>query len=119
MIKKRGDEEHKLQVMVIELLEIMGKKGAFYCFSIPNAGIRTLRMGARMKREGLRSGLADLGVMLPGGRMAWMEMKTKTGRQSIEQKNFQQICLALGHQYAIARSFEEAEKILKLWGVLK
>ena len=45
----RSDEEHKLQVMVIELLEIMGRKGAFYCFSIPNAGIRTLRMGARMK----------------------------------------------------------------------
>jgi hypothetical protein len=51
--------------------------------------------------------------------MAWLEMKTRTGRQSVEQKNFQQICLALGHPYAIARSFEEAEKILKLWGVLK
>jgi hypothetical protein len=118
MIRKRGDEEHKLQVMVVDYLTLTAKKD-IYWFAIPNAGLRTLRMGARMKREGLRSGIADLAIMLPGGRMAWLEMKTKTGRQSVEQKNFQQICLALGHPYAIARSFEEAEKILKLWGVLK
>jgi hypothetical protein len=115
---KRGDEEHKLQVLVIDYLTVAAKKDVYW-FAIPNAGIRTPRMGARMKREGMRSGLADLCVMLPGGRVGWLEMKTKTGRQSVEQKNFQLICLALNHPYAIARSFDEAGKILKLWGALK
>lgn len=116
--KKRSDSEHKLQVMVCELLDA-AKRADVYYYAIPNAGHRSLRQGARMKREGLRAGLADLEIMLPGRPNAYLEMKTSTGRQSVEQKNFQAICLKLGHPYAVARTFDEAAKVLKLWGALK
>ena len=109
--------EHDLQSQLVEHLE---KVPNIYVFAIPNAGFRTLRMGARMKREGMRAGMADLGIMLPAGRIAWLELKTaKGGRQSIQQKAFQQRCARLGHPYAIVRSMDEAKKILKLWGALK
>ena len=109
--------EHDLQSELVEHLE---KVPNIYVFAIPNAGFRTLRMGARMKREGMRAGMADLGVMMPAGRIGWLELKKpKAGRQSIQQKAFQQRCLRLGHPYAIARSFDEAKAILRLWGALK
>jgi len=109
--------EHDLQSELVEHLE---KVPDMYVFAIPNAGFRTLRMGARMKREGMRAGMADLGVMMPAGRIGWLELKrAKRSQQSIQQKAFQQRCLRLGHPYAIVKSLDEAKKILKLWGALK
>jgi len=109
--------EHDLQSELVEYLE---QFPGIYVFAIPNAGFRTLRMGARMKREGMRAGMADLGIMLPAGRIGWLEIKRpKAGRQSVQQKAFQRRCLRLGHPYAIVRTMDEAKHILKLWGALK
>lgn len=90
-----------------------------YCFAIPNAGRRSLRVGALMKAEGLRAGVADVCVMLSDGRVRWLETKRGKGRQSNAQKGFQAICERLGHHYAIAKSFDEAVAILEFWGALK
>ena len=109
--------EHDLQSALVAYLE---QFPGIYVFAIPNAGFRTLRMGARMKREGMRAGMADLGVMMPAGRIGWLELKRpKAGRQSVQQKAFQQRCLRLGHPYAIIRTMDEAKRILRLWGALK
>ena len=116
--KKRSDNEHKLQVMVVDYLAIAGKPNVF-AVAIPNAGRRSLRMGGRMKREGLVAGAADLLVALPGGHVGWLEMKAVKGRQSVEQKGFQARCLRLNHPYAVAHTFDEAEKVLRLWGALR
>jgi len=110
--------EHNLQAMVLDYLKIAGKPHV-RAVAIPNAGRRSYMMGARMKREGLVAGAADLLICLPGGRVGWLEMKTIKGRQSLEQKSFQLWCLEIGHPYAVARSFDEATKILRLWGALK
>jgi hypothetical protein len=110
--------EHKLQVRVFNYLQDNAKENVFG-FAITNAAKRSYRLGARMKAEGLTAGVADLCVMLPGGRAAWLEMKTAKGRQSIEQKGFAARCLRLGHPYAVAKSFDEAVKVLRLWGALR
>jgi len=110
--------EHNLQSMVVEYIKIAGKphvRGV----AITNEGRRSYNMGARMKRQGLVAGAADLLIALPGGRCGWLEMKSHKGRQSAEQKEFQAWCLEIGHPYAVARSFDEATKILRLWGALK
>ena len=115
---KKRDDEHKLQTMVVDYFEVAKKPDA-YLLANPNAAKRSMQLASRMKREGMKPGVADLQIMLPGGRSCWLEMKTAKGRQSPEQKNFEQICLKLHHAYAIARSFDEAVAIFKLWGVLK
>ena len=61
-----------------------------------------------MKAEGLQSGVADLCIMLPGGKVAWLELKTDKGRQSIAQKGFEAKCKRLDHPYALARTLDEA-----------
>ena len=110
--------EHRLQTMVIDLLSKAARKDVF-AFAIPNAARRSFSLGRRMKAEGLVSGVADLCVMLPSGRVGWLEMKAAKGRQSIEQKGFEARCQRLGHHYAIAKSFEEATAFLGKIGALK
>ena len=65
--------------------------------------------GAIAKAEGVQAGVADLILHLPSGKFHSLaiEMKTKTGRQSPEQKLFQRYFEAAGNKYVVVRSFEE------------
>ena len=110
--------EHSLQVTVLAYLTYRAKPDV-NVIAIPNAARRSLRMGARMKAEGLQSGVADLCIMLPGGRVAWLELKTDKGRQSIAQKGFEAKCKRLDHPYALARNLDEAITALTQWKALK
>ena len=111
--------EHALQVQVLDYIERERASPDIYAFAIPNAGMRSLRTGARMKREGLRAGISDICVILPLGRVAWLEMKSLKGRQSIEQKGFEARCKRLGHAYAVAKTLDEAVMFLKHAGALR
>jgi len=115
---RQQTSEHKLQTMVVDYLNVAAAPGVF-AFAVPNAARRSYSIAARMKNEGLMSGVADLCVLLPAGRVGWLEMKTLKGRQSVEQKAFQARCLRLNHPYAVAKTFDEAVKVLRLWGALK
>lgn len=110
--------EHDLQVAVLTYLNITARPDV-YVFSIPNSGLRSRRIGARMKLEGLSPGVADLCILLPFGKCAWLEMKTAVGKQSPAQKGFEAICRRLGHTYAVAHSFEEAVTFLRQIGALR
>jgi len=110
--------EHQLQALVLAHLEANGRPDV-YAFAIPNAARRTPMLAARMKAEGLRAGVADLCIMLPAGRTAWLELKTRKGVQSDAQKSFAAICKRLGHPYAVVRTLGDAIVVLKDWGALK
>ena len=115
---KLKTSEHSLQVTVLAYLTYNARPN-INVVAIPNAARRSLRMGARMKAEGLQSGVADLCIMLPGGRVAWLELKTLAGRQSIAQKGFEAKCKRLDHPYALARTLDEAIAALTQWKALK
>ena len=110
--------EHDLQAVILRYLERNGRPDCYW-FAIPNAAKRSLRLGARMKREGMKAGVADLCIMLPDGVAAWMESKRAKGTQTDAQKGFQAICGRLGHRYAVVRSLDEAIKVLVEWRVLR
>lgn len=83
--------------------------------------------GAR-KRAGLRYAIAVALGMQPGCAdflFLWdtgsgaIELKTKTGRQTESQSDFEQWCHDMGVPYRIARSCDEALAILTEWGVLR
>ena len=115
---KLKTSEHSLQVTVLAYLTYNARSDV-NVVAIPNAARRSLRMGARMKAEGLQSGVADLCIMLPGGKVAWLELKTDRGRQSLAQKGFEAKCKRLGHPYALVRTLDEAIEALTHWGALK
>jgi hypothetical protein len=110
--------EHSLQVQLLTRLDTEARPEVYW-FAIPNAGRRSLRMGAHMKHEGLRSGVADLCFMLPSGRSAWLELKKPGSYQTVEQKGFQARCARLEHPYAVAKTLDQAIEILKSWGVMR
>jgi hypothetical protein len=56
------------------------------------------------------AGMADILVLLRGGRVAWCEVKTEKGRQRDDQKVFEAECAKLGIPYIVCRSPEEARE---------
>ena len=117
-MKLQPPSEHSLQVRVLDYLKVAAKPG-LYWFAVPNAGRRSLRMGAYMKEEGLRKGVADICIMLTKNRSCWLELKKPGNYQTPEQKGFQAICDRLEHPYAVAKTLEQAVNILRDWGVTR
>ena len=82
-------------------------------YAVPNGGSRNVREAQRLKAEGVLAGVADLNVLLPNGKIIYIEMKVKGNRQTDNQKAFQQKAEALGHTYAVCCSFEEFKDIIE------
>lgn len=110
-------KEAALQAYVVDALRFFGVPGLIYYHPV-NEGRRAIRTGAFLKRLGMVAGVADLALVLPGGKAAFLELKTIKGRTSPEQRAFRDRCEAAGVPYAIARSPEEATSILRNWGAL-
>jgi len=65
-----------------------------------------------------KDGSSDFLVYLPKGETLHLEVKTSKGRQTDNQKKYQKDVEALGHEYYIARSPDNAiEKIKEKLGV--
>lgn len=116
--KPVGPSEHRIQTTLLDYLSYAAR-GDLYYFAIPNQANRHIRNAVKMKAEGVRSGVADLCFMFPGGRVAWLEMKKPGGSLSATQKTFRDICTALGHDWGTAKSVDEALELLTRWDALK
>ena len=64
------------------------------------------------EQTGLLSGVSDLIAVLPN-KILFIEMKSKTGRQSLEQKQFQQHVTELGFEYHVIRDFETFKSLIE------
>lgn len=84
-------------------------------FAVPNGGSRHKIEAANMKRQGVRRGVADVILLIPqkGFSCLCLEFKTKTGRQSDDQKEFQRQAEYCRSKYVIVRSAEQAINELK------
>jgi len=79
-------------------------------FAIPNGGHRHIAVAAKMKATGQVKGVPDLFV--PAWAL-WIEMKRqKGGSVSIEQKDWHEYLLSIGHKVLIAKGFDDAVKKL-------
>lgn len=100
--------EHDIQVGIVNYLRL--KK--IFCFAVPNGGLRNLKTAAFLKKEGATAGVSDL-IILRKGECIFVEIKTKTGRQSPEQKVFQAAVELLGFKYLIFRNLDDAINFVK------
>ncbi len=76
-------------------------------FSIPNGGTRNIMEAMTLKATGLLKGASDLIVILPNGKLMFVELKQPKGIQSIDQKDFENRVKILGFEYHIIKSLEE------------
>jgi hypothetical protein len=118
------DEEHKIQAGIIKAVEPIPECRWFH--AIPNGGKRSAATGARLKAEGVKSGIADLFLPVPSPvydewyNGLYIEVKTPKGRQTKEQKEFEKFAIEQGYKYVIVRSTQEGvDEILGYLGIRK
>lgn len=110
--------EFELQRAVVDLLRVNATRGVIF-FHCPNGELRSRRTGARLKAMGVRPGVGDLCLVLPGGHAAFLELKAAAGRMSPEQRVFRADCETIGAFYEVASSPEQAAAVLSQWGALR
>lgn len=84
-------------------------------FAVPNGGSRNKAEAKRMKGEGVKRGVSDVILLIPkkGYASLCLEFKTKQGRQSDDQKEFQHQVEMCGSKYVLVRSAAKAIKEMK------
>jgi len=83
-----------------------------FVFAVPNGGKRHISVAIKLKKEGVRAGVADLVVLQPLNQITFVEVKIEKGRQTESQKQFERQCKQLGFRYKICRSLHEFEEIV-------
>lgn len=84
----------------------------FEIFSIPNGGSRNLIEAIKLKKEGLKKGALDLIVLIPN-KIIFLEMKTKKGKVSKDQKIFILKATKLNHLCLVGYGFADAKEKLQ------
>ena len=109
--------EHDLQYSIVTYLRlhhvlcIENDAMSGLQFFSPKDGRRFAFINHHVKM-GYEKGQADLMLLLKGGECVFVELKTKQGRQSSEQKTFQHAVELLGFRYLIWRSLDDAIKFV-------
>jgi len=112
-----GHQEHRLQVTCVHWFRFQYPWAARHLFAVPNGGERNIAVAYSLKREGVLAGVADIMLALPSGRWhgLFIEMKTKSGRQSTAQKAFQRAVESSNYRYMICRSLEDFIRALNAY----
>lgn len=106
--------EHDIQAACIKWFRLQYPRLAPLLFAVPNGTNKSKTARMMFKAEGLTAGVSDLLFLLPRGGYHGLciEMKTRTGRQSAEQKAWQAAVEAQGYLYVVIRSLDEFMKII-------
>lgn len=107
--------ESQLQQSCVRAFRYQFPKYEKLLIAIPNGGARSQRTGAMLKAEGVMAGAPDLFLFVPTNKYHGLaiEMKTTTGRQSNNQKEWQCFAEAQGYKYVLCRSFEQFQNEIK------
>lgn len=102
-------EESKTQRVCVKWFRLVYPELSRLLFAVPNGGKRGIREAVIMKAEGVVSGVADLLLLVPrGGYNALaIEMKGEKGKQTKNQKLWQQDFEKAGGKYVVCRGFDE------------
>jgi len=116
---KRGTPEADIQRAIVALLRTVLPRGSVVHHSaneITGGSRMDARKQAILVGMGVFPGFADL-VVISGGRVVFLEVKSKTGTQSVNQSHFQKLVEAQGFFYALVRSVDDAKDALRAAGV--
>ena len=101
-------KESTIQRGILDYLELFSRTNPVYYFRAGAGAVKTQQ--GRFFKTG-KSGLSDI-VVCYLGRLIGLEVKTKTGRQSQNQKKAEQEIKDAGGEYHIVRSIADVKRIL-------
>ena len=99
--------EAELQVEVVKYL----RDHCVPVFAVRNERNEGMADAVRSEKMGRAKGAPDL-IAGKGGKSYWLELKTKTGKQSPEQECFEFLAPSFGARYLIVRSIQDVEEII-------
>lgn len=107
--KKPKHEEDDLQRACVCWFDLEYPQYRLRLHHSPNGGKRNAIEAAKFKQMGVRAGFPDLILLIPNKLYPFcgIELKTKTGRQSENQKEYQKEFESIGAKYVVVRSLEE------------
>ncbi len=114
----RRNLETRLQVIVVQHLALRGVKDLMF-FHIKNSGKESPATGLLLKRMGVRAGVSDLFIGVPGQPPAFLELKSHGKKPTESQVAFGEHCLRLGYDHAYADGIDSALAVLREWGAIK
>ena len=110
-IARRRHDEEDLQRQICHYLAVALPSDALF-FAVPNGGLRSPKVAARMRGTGTRAGVPDLCVIFRGHAL-FLELKTPRGVMSAAQKEMQKRLIYCGAEVMLIRSLEDCEKALR------
>ena len=107
--------ESRLQAGCVRWFRLQYPHIAKLLIAVPNGGARNRREAAIMKGEGVTAGVADLLLLVPrnGHGALGIEMKAGIGRQTANQKQWQERFETAGNKYVVCRNAEEFVNAVK------
>lgn len=111
MSKRRKTPEQDLQMAVAQFLRVALKPPVIWS-AFPAGGGGAIR-GAILRGMGLQAGWPDVLVMAPGPIVVGIELKAGKGKQSEQQIRIQNGFVDCNASYAIARTVNHVEVILR------
>ena len=105
--------EHEIQVACVNYFRLRYPKGLI--FAIPNGGQRNVIVAAKLKSEGVLSGVPDLHIPMAkkGFNGLYIELKNgKAGKVSDNQKTIMKKLQSEGYRCEVCRSFDEFRTII-------
>ncbi|MCJ2009781.1 VRR-NUC domain-containing protein [Methylobacterium sp. J-092] len=88
-------------------------------FGRPHTLVAAIPNEAAKGQAGLTKGLPDLLVIGGTVRLGFIELKVPTGRLSLEQKTFRNLCAFCSIPFVEAYGRDEPIKVLEDWGILR
>ena len=114
--RSHGHPEADLQRTLVRWLELALPAEAWFT-AIDHSG-RGARAGGIAKGMGVKRGIFDLVIFYPPiQRVLWLELKSRRGVLSQEQRHFHEIARGCGHHAWPVRSIEEAHRALVVAGI--
>lgn len=115
--RKPSNEEHRIQCACVKWFRLQYPKYAKLLYAIPNGSRRDAITGKLLKDEGVIRGVSDLNLDMPNRFYHGLriEMKTPTGVQSKEQKEFQFEVEKQGFRYIVCRSLNDFIKAITIY----
>jgi hypothetical protein len=114
--KKKVSQEDLIQKACVKWFNFKHNKIKPYLYCQYN-NPKSLQHGKHLKEMGLKAGIPDMFLAIPknGYCGMYIEMKTKTGRLTKEQKQYSVILQEIGYKWVLCRSLEDFKKEIETY----
>ncbi|MFZ2648616.1 MAG: VRR-NUC domain-containing protein [Burkholderiaceae bacterium] len=108
---KRADPEGELQTICVAWFRSHPWLKSCQLVALPNEGKRSFAVAAKLRRQGMLAGVADLIMVRPHGHAVWIELKAPGKKQTEKQRDFMEECAAKGISYFVIDDFKNFERL--------